>query len=378
MMASREGEMLDLVYGAAFEPDQWVRVMERLADHIGGEGGAMTQFNMQDGGGAIVLSRLDPTVLPKYFDHFATRNPLSNVEDAYAYMRDWRPRILTDEDWMPKADLVRSEYYNDFLAPQDIHSTVMIRLDAQGMDVSAISLNRSRRKPQYSPEDLAFAHWLHPHLMRAFKLGRKFAQARRFSDDLTSALNRSDHGIFVLDADGHVRFANTTAERLAAEGGPLRLAAGQLTTPQADTARALAALIRGATEPSPALRRGGSLPIPSPQGRMPLSLTVAPLPAERISVFESHGSALVWITDLEAGLAPPEQKLRALFGLTQAETRVALALFEGATPREAAEQMQVSFHTVRAQLARVFDKTGVNRQAELIRLMMRTAGAGIG
>ena len=376
MMASREGEMLDLVYGAAFDPNQWVQVMARLADQIGGEGGAMSQLNMEDGGGAIVLSRLDQAVLPKYFDHFALRNPLSNVDDAHAYMRDWTPKIITDEDWMSKEALVRSEYYNDFLVPQDIHSTVMIRLGSEGMNISVISLTRSKRKPQFGAEDLAFARWLHPHMVRSYGLSRKFADAQRFSSDLIGALDRSDHGVFVLEADGRVRFANQVAERLVREGGPLRLAAGQLTAAQPDAARGLAALVRCATSPAAGQRRGGSMPIPSPLGARPLSLTVAPLPPERVSVFELRASAIVWVTDLEAGMTPPEQKLRALFGLTQAETRVALALFEGATPREAAAQLDVSFHTVRAQLARIFDKTGVNRQAELIRLMMRTAGGG--
>ena len=376
MMASHEGEMLDLVYGAAFDPNQWVQIMARLADQIGGEGGAMSQLNMQDGGGAIVLSRLDQAVLPKYFDHFALRNPLSNVEDAHAYMRDWTPKIITDEDWMPKEALVRSEYYNDFLAPQDIHSTAMIRLGSEGMNISVISLTRSKRKPQFSAEDLAFARWLHPHMVRSYSLSRKFVEAQRFSSDLIGALDRSDHGVFVLEADGHVRFANRVADGLVREGGPLRLMGGQLTAAQPDAARGLAALVRCATSPVAGQRRGGSMAIPSPLGRRPLSLTVAPLPPERVSVFELRASAIVWVTDLEAGTTPPEQKLRNLFGLTQAETRVALALFEGATPREAAEQMEVSFHTVRAQLARIFDKTGVNRQAELIRLMMRTAGGG--
>jgi DNA-binding CsgD family transcriptional regulator len=373
---SPEGEMLDLIYGAAFEPDLWVKVMHRLADRIGGEGGAMTQFNMHDGGGAIVLSRLDDAVLPKYFNHFATRNPLSNVDDAYAYLKTWQPRILTDEDWMPKEALVRSEYYNDFLVPQDIHSTVMIRLGLQGANVSAISLNRSKRRPQYSREDLRFAAWAHPHMIRAFNLGQKFAEARQFTTDLTVALERSDHGMFVLESDGRVRFANRAAEALAGPEGPLRLMGGQLTATDADAARKLVGLIRLATAGAPDQRRGGSMALGSATRRLPLSVTVAPLPGERISIFEARPCAIVCVTDLEAGAAPPEQKLRALFGLTQAETRVALALFEGATPREAAEQLGVSFHTVRAQLARIFDKTGVNRQSDLVRVMMRSVGVG--
>jgi DNA-binding CsgD family transcriptional regulator len=81
------------------------------------------------------------------------------------------------------------------------------------------------------------------------------------------------------------------------------------------------------------------------------------------------------VTDLEAEVSLPEQRLRDLFGLTPAETRVALALFDGLSPADAATGLGVSFHTVRNQLVRIFEKTGTNRQTELVRLMMRAVGA---
>jgi DNA-binding CsgD family transcriptional regulator len=37
-----------------------------------------------------------------------------------------------------------------------------------------------------------------------------------------------------------------------------------------------------------------------------------------------------------------------LFGLTPAETRVMLSLFEGFTPQKTAEHLDISFHTVQA------------------------------
>ena len=51
-----------------------------------------------------------------------------------------------------------------------------------------------------------------------------------------------------------------------------------------------------------------------------------------------------------------------------------MAVFEGLTSKEAAENLGLSFHTVRVQLARIFEKTNTNRQAELVRLMMGAVG----
>ena len=51
-----------------------------------------------------------------------------------------------------------------------------------------------------------------------------------------------------------------------------------------------------------------------------------------------------------------EQTLRDLFGLTPAEIRIALAVFEGDSPSDMADRFGVSLSTVKVQLARLFDK----------------------
>ncbi len=68
-------------------------------------------------------------------------------------------------------------------------------------------------------------------------------------------------------------------------------------------------------------------------------------------------------------------RLRDLFALTPAEARVAVALFEGATPRETADALGISFNTVHVHLARIFRKTGTGRQSQLMRAMMRAVGS---
>ena len=57
---------------------------------------------------------------------------------------------------------------------------------------------------------------------------------------------------------------------------------------------------------------------------------------------------------------------------------MALALFDGASPKEAAEQLGASVNAVRVHLGRVFEKTGTHRQAELVRLIARAVEVGLG
>jgi DNA-binding CsgD family transcriptional regulator len=70
-----------------------------------------------------------------------------------------------------------------------------------------------------------------------------------------------------------------------------------------------------------------------------------------------------------AGL-PDMARLRAEFGLTKAEARLALRLAEGASLARAAEAFDVKLTTIRSQLQQVFAKTGTSRQAELVALLL--------
>lgn len=61
--------------------------------------------------------------------------------------------------------------------------------------------------------------------------------------------------------------------------------------------------------------------------------------------------------------------LRTSFGLTPAETRLANLLREGLSLQETAEELGVSVNTTRNQLRAIFEKMGLNRQAELVRAL---------
>jgi DNA-binding NarL/FixJ family response regulator len=63
-------------------------------------------------------------------------------------------------------------------------------------------------------------------------------------------------------------------------------------------------------------------------------------------------------------------------GLTKAEARVAVALTEGKTLAEVARSSGVSRTTVAYHLRNIFQKTGVNRQTELISLLLGGPGTG--
>jgi DNA-binding CsgD family transcriptional regulator len=85
-------------------------------------------------------------------------------------------------------------------------------------------------------------------------------------------------------------------------------------------------------------------------------------------------AALIMIHDPSRARPPMPDTLRQAFGLTAAESQLALALLAGETLAEYASRRGVAAPTVRTQLASVFAKTGTTRQATLVRLLASLSG----
>lgn len=75
----------------------------------------------------------------------------------------------------------------------------------------------------------------------------------------------------------------------------------------------------------------------------------------------------------EAGDGFDPAAMRELFGLTPGEARIAAALGEGQSLQEITRRFGISYHTVRTHVRQIFAKTGVRRQAALVRLLWTRA-----
>jgi DNA-binding CsgD family transcriptional regulator len=122
------------------------------------------------------------------------------------------------------------------------------------------------------------------------------------------------------------------------------------------------------------IRRGDSRPA--------LRLIVAPfrpdaVEAEIPALGRSRPVAMILIADPEAERSTRRERLRREFGLTAAEADVALEILKGDGRDAAAERLGITVATVRTQLLRIFEKTGVSHQAELVRLLLQ-GGTHIG
>ena len=77
--------------------------------------------------------------------------------------------------------------------------------------------------------------------------------------------------------------------------------------------------------------------------------------------------AIVYMRATGHEQTPSLRRLNVLFGLSRREAMLASLIVQGLTVAEAAGDLGISEQTARTYLRQVFEKTGVTRQAELIR-----------
>jgi DNA-binding CsgD family transcriptional regulator len=78
----------------------------------------------------------------------------------------------------------------------------------------------------------------------------------------------------------------------------------------------------------------------------------------------------VVVSDPDAAPEPTATTLARLFGLTPALARLAAALAAGWSVADYSEEAEISQNAARWQLKQLLGRTGTNRQAELVRLLL--------
>ena len=84
--------------------------------------------------------------------------------------------------------------------------------------------------------------------------------------------------------------------------------------------------------------------------------------------------AILFVNDPARDVAVRSDHLRDEFGLTRAEAALALEILAGQGLQVAAGRLQITLTTARTHLAHIFEKTGTRRQAEVVRLILQSAG----
>jgi DNA-binding CsgD family transcriptional regulator/PAS domain-containing protein len=273
----------------------------------------------------------------------------------------------------PEQQLEGSEFYQDYLRPQNIyHSLGAVISTPQGW--VNIGATRPRNDPRFGREEVAAAQALMPHLGRALSLSDKLQMAGQ-TLAATEVLYRVGLPVIMFDARATVMFVNAAAEEILQEQDGLEIRQGKLQAAKPTESAALRNLVDSAiaiAEGRPEIA-GSTLQITRRSFRRSYIVSVYPLRRTLVAGREPRAVALLADPEAAAGPASLAPRLTALFGLSRAEARLADLIVRGRSLEEARDALHIGFETARTHLKRIMSKTGTRRQAELVRLLLNVA-----
>lgn len=358
---------IEAVHAAGLDASLWPEALSSLAAALGAHAAMLEIFDKRAGchrdwHGAGVPSGAE---IP-YFDHYIADNP------RWLFMpRQRTGDVGWDYQFIDESGMDRAPFYAELLAQLDLRYFLSGVLVATPEAYACISVQRSARQGHVQKDEIELMKRLLPHVKQAFDVAQRIGGVSNVNKSFERAFDWIADGVALVSEKGVVVYSNEALRAIIRRNDAVRLRKGAIefiaTDARSRFDKALNAVgqfrdgdqsVTGLTDF--AVRRAGDL--------SPYLVSLRPL---RRTQRGGHGAvraeAIVFIRDpLERGQAA-SRLVREFFGLTEAETNVALALQSGVALEDYARANMISLNTVYTHLRRVREKTGCHSVADLVR-----------
>ncbi|MFM0247773.1 helix-turn-helix transcriptional regulator [Paraburkholderia sediminicola] len=361
-------ELMARIYKGPLDTPPWADALELIRTSLGANYTTLIlRSPSSDRRGLMVHASETGPGLPgeaSYNNYYYSLDPFVDLPTNRVVSVD---EVFGDTGWLS------SELYRQFLKPADIRYLMGADLRTESGVECSFRVCRSHASTHFQARDKAFCALLLPHLWRAVEL---HSRLNIVESERTLYANTIDHmqiGTITLDEGGAIMRANSVANEILAEADGLRITHGAVEATNGQENRNLQRLVRHARmghfgTVNPAV---DAMPITRSGDRPKLGVLVRTIPLSEWSGDNKRRPATVlFLRDPDRKSERSQDILRKLFDLTPAETSLALLLTNGLTLDEASDELHVSKNTGRAHLRSIFSKTGVTRQAMLMRILL--------
>jgi len=288
--------------------------------------------------------------------------------------------VATGQELRPTKNFEHTAVYQECMKLDEVYDCLGVMLES-GRDLNAVvAFQRPEFLPLFNGEEKRILGVLVPHLQRLIQIHRKFDSLSVAAALQIEALDRLNFGVVIVKMTGGIQFANVSARETESARDGLRFSSYGLVADHPQDSDALAEAQRRALRLQSANSlgaRGGTIAVRRPSLKRPYTVHVMLLNDHVLSSARTIGSAepacLITITDPASAPLPRVDLLMQAYGLTPTESALALRVGEGASLKEAADQLSISEQTARWHLKNVLAKTETSRQSELVGMLMRMA-----
>jgi DNA-binding CsgD family transcriptional regulator/PAS domain-containing protein len=359
-------DLIGSIYDCALDPSRWERTLADIKDALDCYGITLTlsdlrydRLLLQKAAGleAPALEQL-PIYLPEV--NVMLRGALASwpsLDEPHVVSRHFSPAYIET-----------SPYFQEWARATGTVDTMTLFLMHTPLHVAGLYLGRNVRQGLITDREIELGKLLLPHLRRAVTISNVLDVRTIEGTRMAEALDALRCAVVLTNEHGTILHTNRSAEHMLDGGGPIQSPQGalQAAAPSA-TSELRSAITLAAGNEAGIGKTGLAIRLTEPDAP-PILAHVLPLTGSDFRTrLQPAAVAAVFIG------APPDAQegadaLAAAFGLTPAETRLLASLFAGRTLAETATTLGITRPTVKTHLEHIFLKTGVTRQAELMRL----------
>lgn len=363
--------LIESIYATVTDQDAWPTFLRELV--AGSESRSARLLVMNADATRVISSiklNIDDNYHRQYVEHYVNACP-------------WRPELRQKPPGRlystslhfscRQHDFYRSEFFNDWARPQDIHHGVCGTIHCDSGQSVQLLVQRSRDQGHYSEAETAYFNDLIPHLQHSFLLAGQVAASQARAEAIALAAGGETLPFLLLDLSLRLSYCNPGVEALIEVEPGLAIINGHVRIIDELLNKDLHKLLLeclAAAATRGFHTAGGTIEVPRPDGSS-LRLLVRPVhPDFPLLAGEPAAYIAVYLYNPEAEVVIDCDRLRRLYSLSEAETRVALAMVAAPDTAAVAKRCAISLHTVRSHLKALFAKTETHNQADLIKRLL--------
>jgi DNA-binding CsgD family transcriptional regulator/PAS domain-containing protein len=354
------------IYDAALEPAQRTDVIEKIASFAGGHSAGL--FSKHSLSSSEILScyiGADPESLQVYSESYPKLDPTA---DSPSFGVE---QVVSTADLVPYEEFRRGRFYREWARPQGWVDVASAVIEKSTTSCTFLSVVRHEASGMVDDEMRRRMALVIPHVRRALLIGKtinlKQAEAVRFAD----ILDGLSAGMILVDANGRIAHANAAGNAILDAADFLRTCCGRLVARDAPINAALHEILAAADAGDAVLGiKGIALPLTAHDGERYVAHVLPLTSGARRRAGLAHNAAVaLFVRKVALAASPPPEVIGEMYKLTPTELRVLLAIVDIGGVPEVAAALGVAVTTVKTHLSRLFAKTGVARQADLVKLV---------
>ncbi|MEA2880036.1 MAG: hypothetical protein QOF14_5232 [Hyphomicrobiales bacterium] len=367
MDIERFSELVAEIYDAALDPPLWRKVLKDACVFV--RGGPSASLFWEDAakktGHTYFVVGGDPRFLQLYWEKYMALNPLVGAAGSFPV-----GELYSATDIVPAAQFAETPFYKEWMAPQGWGDLLAVNLDKSATSRATFMVSRHACDGVVDDDMRRRMRMLVPHVRRSVVVGKLIENHRVEAAALADALDGLEAGMFLVDSTGRLVHANASGRVMLNEGNVLH-ANGKLVARDAQADGALRDVFSSMSHGDAALgAKGIDVQLTARDGgRFVTHVLPLTTGARRQAGVCYTAVAAVFVQRSGRAASLPLDELTRQYALTAGEVRVLDAMIDIGGVPETAHALKLSPATVRTHLRHVFEKTGVRRQADLVKLI---------